>query len=152
MATVTKYAPRDCWRVLYAISTVAGRKIRKSKYCKSLAEAEVMSNQLTRVETASRTGVARLQEIEECINRGWLKSDEAEEAFVGYGELLERKRRVDPTTTDYQQILSAFDDYSATISKGGGTGRDHGKNLSQARKVIEWLEKDLPDLATSRPK
>ena len=151
MATVSRYPKRNCWRVSFAIHVNATKKIRRAKYSKTQAEAKVLSTQLIALETAARTGIGRLSEIEDWINRGWLKAEEAEQIFVGYGESAERKRRVDPEKTDYQQILSAFDDYSASISKGGGMGRDHGKNLSQARQVIAWLERDCPDLAALTP-
>jgi site-specific recombinase XerD len=79
------------------------------------------------------------------------KAEEAEQIFEGYGETRERRRRLEPQTTDYAEIFSAYEDHSAGISKGGALGRDHAKNLSQARKVLEWLQQACPSLPDLTP-
>lgn len=146
MASMSRYPSRNCWRVTYTITLNTGKRSRRAKYIKAHADAKVLTTQLHQLEIATRTRIARQQDIEAWIDRGWLKVDEADRAFDGYAETLERKQRKETQVTDYDKIFAAYESYSAKISKGGALGRDHGKNLSQARKVLEWLEEACPNL------
>jgi integrase len=150
MAALNWYEGRKCWRVCYALR-LRNRKARRAKYTRVKAEASVLLTQLTRVEQATRTGMATQQEIEEWVERGWLDHEQAAIAFAGYSESTQRKRSLHPATTDFERILEAYADHAGRTCKGGALGRNHDKNMSQARQVIAWLRKECSNLAELTP-
>ncbi|MCC7262045.1 MAG: tyrosine-type recombinase/integrase [Candidatus Latescibacteria bacterium] len=151
MASISKYAPRDCWRVSYLI-TLQKNKIQRAKYAKTKPEARVLATRLEQLEAATRSGVVADRNIEDWIDRGWLKEEEAARAFPGYAETVERKRRLQPRPTDYQKILDAYERYAIENSKSKSPDRKTHKNhMSYARQVVSWLESAVPNLKDLTP-
>jgi integrase len=146
MASMGKFAARNCYRITYRLTFGAHKKKPRYKYSKSKEEARVLTTQLEQLEIATRTRIARQVDIEKWIDQGWLKPEEAEEIFDGYKETLQRTLSKTGKQTDYKRIERAFSDYSASIAKGGAFGRPHARNLNHARLVFEWLRADIPRL------
>ena len=85
-------AARNTWRIAYYVK-IKSSLVKKAKYAKAKADANLLKRQLERVEDATRTGLATGKEIEDWIARGWIKEEEAAIAFTGYAETAERKRK-----------------------------------------------------------
>ncbi len=89
MATISWFNARQCWRINYTL-TLRNKKMRRAKYAKAKADANVLATQLGRIEQATRTGMATQHDIEEWIDRDWLAENQAETAFSGFAESIER--------------------------------------------------------------
>lgn len=151
MPTVHPFAARKNWRIRYIID-LRGKKKRKAKYAPTKAEAQVLANRLSAVEQATRTGIARHEDIEEWIDRGWLDVREADQIFIGYQESTERARRTEAQSTNYAEILKAYEQYSLDTTKDEVYGRSHLTNMGRARRTIDWLRanyRQLEDLEIS---
>lgn len=146
MASVHQFAARNTWRIAYYVKIKSGL-VKKAKYAKAKADANLLKRQLERVEDATRTGLATGKEIEDWIARGWIKEEEVAIAFTGYAETAERKRKVALHHTDYKQILDAYEEYAIDVSKGGADRKSHRNHMSMARQVVGWLEEQFPNLS-----
>jgi site-specific recombinase XerD len=124
-----------------------GQRAERAVYAKDRAEGRLLERRLQEIESATRTGIARQEDIEDWITRKWLKPDEAIVAFPGYAESAERLRRRDVQGTDYDSIEEAYADYAHDHSKGGsGSDRNHQNAMSHARHALEWLRGHYPRL------
>lgn len=147
MAKIYPHKQRNCLRIEYTL-TLRGRKVRRPRYVRDTAEARLLQRRLEQLEQATRTGIARQNDIEEWIDRKWLKQEEAKIAFSGcFQESIARKTRRASTSTDYDQILKAYETYSLNATAGsGGADRNHQNAMSHARVALEWLRKNYPTL------
>ncbi|NKB67745.1 MAG: tyrosine-type recombinase/integrase [Candidatus Latescibacteria bacterium] len=146
MATISPFKPRGTFRINYTL-VLLEKKVRKAKYAPTLPEARTLKKRLEALEQATRTGVARLEDIEEWTDRKWLKLTEAELVFPGFAESYARKQRVEGQTTDFDQIEVAFESYSLqATSQSGGAQRNHQNSMSHARVSLEWLKTHFPNL------
>jgi len=145
MASIHDYPTRNTHRIFYRLK-IGGKLVGKSKYAKQLSTANLLKTRLERIEAATRTGMATMQEIGEWIQHGWIKSQEAGLAFPGYEESAERSAGTEISRTDYPAILEAYEDYAADKSKGGEGRKTHRNHVGMAKKVLSWLKLDFPDL------
>ena len=145
MASVHQFPQRNNWRIGYYIR-IDRKSIKKAKYAKTKADANLLKRKLERVEDGCKTALASKKDIDEWVQQGWLKKEEAEQIFIGYKETIARVEELVTESTDYDQILSAYEDYSADNSKGGVFKRTHKTNMGYARQVVAWLRADYPDL------
>lgn len=145
MASVDWFAARKTWRISYRLR-LNGRSLRKAKYAREKAQAKLLKRHIERVEDAVRTGVGRSVDIEEWIERGYLKAEEADQAFLGYRETVKRRRQTELSKTDYSSILAAYEEYALDVGKGGPDRKSHRNHMSMARQVVGWLETVAPDL------
>ena len=111
MAKTYPYKQRNCFRTKYYL-TLDGQRAERAVYAKDRAEGRLLERRLQEIESATRTGIARQEDIEDWITRKWLKPDEAIVAFPGYAESAERLRRRDVQGTDYDSIEEAYADYA----------------------------------------
>lgn len=72
-----KHGPR---RISHAGHQKAGNRCR-SRYARNRAEDDALRRQLEARETATPTGLAQVDRIQEWVQRGWLRHDEADEAL-----------------------------------------------------------------------
>ena len=104
MASLSYYAQRDCFKVNYTLR-LPDNRIRKTKYFKTRDEGRFALNQLGLMETAVKNGVASQDNIEGWITKRWMSMEEAEQAFHGFEDSLQRKEKTQFECTDYAQIL-----------------------------------------------
>lgn len=145
MASVHKFPARNNWRVSYYLK-LNGKSVKKAKYAKLGAEANFLKTQIERLEAATRTGLAVEADIQEWIERGWIKKEEAGTVFRGYLETAKRNSRATLQETGYQEILSSYEDYAADVGKGGVGRKSYRNHMSLAGQVLEWLGTHHPDL------
>ena len=79
MASVHRYPKRDSWRISYYLR-LRDQLVKKAKYSKLRPDANLLKRQLENLEHATRTGLASETEINEWVERGWLKEEEAKTA------------------------------------------------------------------------
>ena len=92
MASMTWYATRSSWRIAYVLKLPQG-EVHRSKYTQHRDGARLLKRELEHLERATRTRIAKDQEIEEWMDKGWVKENEADLIFTGYAETSSRKRR-----------------------------------------------------------
>jgi hypothetical protein len=92
MASIKPYPQRKNSRIRYTLHLPRKSPIERVKYSKTQAESRVMVQRLGEVESAIRTGLARLEAIREWIDRKWITEDEVDLCFEGFAETQERKR------------------------------------------------------------
>jgi integrase len=114
--------------------------------------ARLLKRELEHLEQATRTRIAKDQEIEEWLSKGWVKEDEADLIFRGYAETSSRKRRQQLQQADFDQLLKDYEEYALRTSKSGSPfRRSHRNHMSMARQVVGWLEKEYPNLKELTP-
>ena len=145
MASISPYPPRNCQRISYRLK-LNGRFSQKSRYAKGNSQANRLKRQIEALEEATRTGVATSADIGDWIATGWIKQEEAEIAFPGYGETASRESQPELAKTDYERILEAYEDYVLENSKGGPERKSYKNHLNMASQVISWLRSEFPDL------
>ena len=145
MANVYDSSHRTGKRIQYTI-VVAGKKIRRDKHRPTVVEARLLVREVELLEQATRTQIATSDQIENWIDRRFIKPEEAAQAFPGYTETAARLRRTQHVQTDYDRILERYDDYSAATAKGGVDRKTHANNMSVAKKVIAWLKTHFPQI------
>lgn len=144
MASAAKYPQRGGWRVRYTLS-LGHEKRPRSRYCKTKAAATALCTRLSDMEQATRDQVGSNVQIKKWIEEGLLSLDEAAAAFPGWADTAAR----DPGTTgtDYKAVLDAYENYALVHSKAHDPHRKtHLNNMTLARKVVEWLSANFPDL------
>ena len=145
MASVSEFPARKSLRISYRLK-VDGRFAQKSKYARGNSQANRLKRQLEELEEATRTGVAASTDIKDWIAKGWIKHEEAEVAFPGYGETAAREFQPELIATDYSKILAAYEDYVQENSKGGPERKTYKNHMNMASQVVSWLESDVPNL------
>ena len=146
MASVSRFEPRDSWRIQYTLR-LRGRSKRKSKYASTRVDAQLLARQLENLEDATRTGIARMPDIEAWIERGWLTPQEAAVGFPGFAESARRTRTGKAAAVDFKAIVQAYEDYALRRSKAGNPFRhSHRAHMHLARQVIAWLQAHSPAL------
>ncbi len=146
MAKTYPYKQRNCFRTKYYL-TLDGQRFERVQYAKDRAGSRLLEQRLSEVETATRVGLARQEDIEDWITRKWIKPEEAAMAFPGFVESMAHKRKRDVQATDYDAIEDAYADYDATHAKGGGgSDRNHQNAMSHARHALDWLRAHYPRL------
>ena len=126
---------------------MGGQKKQKSRYPRTLSTGRALSNRVSRLEEATRDGVARDDEIRGWIEEGLLDDSEATAAFPGWRDTM--ARRPDTlVTTDVAALLDAYEEYAISSSKAKDPGRkSHANHMSVARQVCAWLgQRDLHTL------
>ena len=145
MATASFFPRRNCYRVRYSL-TLGSMKKRRAKYAPTEQAADILAARLTKLEQATRTGIASHQDIGDWIRRGWTTVEEADTAFVGFADSTARTQHEQPRITDYDRILCAYKEYSERNTKDDIYRKNHGINMGRAEKVIEWFKARTPDL------
>lgn len=146
MASVSFFEPRDNWRIQYTLR-LGGRSVRKVKYAASRADANLLKRQIENLEDATRTGIVRMRDIEEWIERGWITSREAAVGFPGFAESSRRSRAGRNAAVDFDAILRAYEEYALRRSKAGSPFRkSHYNHMHLARQVVAWLQAEAPTL------
>ena len=79
------------------------------------------AGQLELLEESTKHGYAPKERIEEWIEKGWLRENEAGIIFSGYEEVLAQARVLQPT--DYAQLLNAFENYWIDKTERDVTGK-----------------------------
>ena len=147
MAHLDQFKSRNTHRIRYTLS-LRGRQKTRAKYVRDRVEADQLKVRLEEIERATRTGIARQEDIGEWIDRGWIMQDEAEIAFTGFAESTDRRRHLDGKPTDYDAIEDAYADHATANTKGGGgSTRNIQNSMSHARVGLEWLRSHFPDLS-----
>ena len=72
MANIYDHKPRNCKRIDYVLK-IRGQRIPRTKYAPDDAEARILQRQVEAVESAVRTGIAAIDDIEEWIDKKWIK-------------------------------------------------------------------------------
>ena len=117
MANINWFDSRSCWRIVFNV-VVSGRRVRRAKYEKKKSDAVQLRRALERVETASRSGLATIDEIVDWIKRGWIKPEEATQVFVGFTRDILRQQEEDVVlSVDFQKLLDAYEEYALDHSK-----------------------------------
>ena len=111
MASISYIDSKKLHRIFYRLK-VNGELVDKAKYAKQKSRANQLKTQIGQLESATRIGIAATEEIELWVERGWIKQEEAEEAFPGLKETASRQRRGRVETTDYDAILDAYEEYA----------------------------------------
>lgn len=150
MASVHRYPKRNSWRISYYLR-LRDRLVKKAKYSKLRPDANLLKRQLEKLEHATRTGLASETEINEWVERGWLKEEEAKIAFTGYTETVERNRNRTLLPTDLQRILDGYEEYALNTATGGPERKSHRNHMSQAKQVAKWLREECADIASLTP-
>ena len=145
MAWVAPFKPRTNWRVRYNLYLL-GKRQRRDKYADTRADAELLAKRIEELETATKRGIATRQQIEEWIDRGWLRASEASIAFTGYEESRRRAIGNNPQDTDFSKLLAAYEQYSFGVSKDEIYNKAHKTNMGRAEKVIAWLQTTVMSL------
>lgn len=146
MASYHPFAPRGIWRIQYVLR-LPGKTVRRAKYAPTRADAQVLAHQIERLEAATRNRLAKLEEIEEWIERGWMKPQEAAACFPGFAEAARRAGRIRGLAVDFREILRRYEDYALRHSKAGSPFRkSHQNHMNLARQVVAWLEAEHPAL------
>ncbi|MFA6110871.1 MAG: site-specific integrase [Candidatus Latescibacterota bacterium] len=147
MASVSRFEPRNCWRVSYTVF-LPDRRRPRAKYARSKPEARSLCSRLDQLEAATRSGLAADRDIDFWLERGWLATEEALAAFPGYAETSERRRRVSPDPTDFARILAGYEQYALQKGKSKDPSRKAHKNhMSYAKQVVAWMRDTCPDLS-----
>ena len=145
MASFDYFAPRNCYRVRFTVH-VGKLCHRRSRYPKSKAAARALLARVGSLEEASHDGRAEDREIQQWIEDGLLRPDEAAITFRGWADT--KNRRPSPTdATDYDLILQAYEEYALRTSKARDPVRKtHSNHMSVARQVVKWLTDNFPHL------
>lgn len=147
MASVSRFEPRDSWRIQYTLR-LKGRSARKSKYASTRADALLLARQIENLEDATKTGIARMGDIEGWIDRGWITAQEAAVGFPGFAESSKRSRTGKAIQVDFNAILRAYEEYALRHSKAGNPFRhSHRAHMHLARQVVAWLQVESPALS-----
>lgn len=147
MASVSRFEPRDSWRIQYTLR-LKGRSARKSKYASTRADALLLARQIENLEDATKTGIARMGDIEGWIDRGWITAQEAAVGFPGFAESSKRSRTGKAIQVDFNAILRAYEEYALRHSKAGNPFRhSHRAHMHLARQVVAWLQTESPALS-----
>ena len=148
MAKTYPHKQRSSWRIEYTL-TIGDKKKRRPKYTKERAVARVWERQLADLEIATQTGLARSEQIQEWIDKKWIKLEEAEVAFPGFRESVERQRVRDRIGTDYDRLEQACAEYSMDVTRGsGGADLNHSTALAHFRHPLAWLKAQYPDISS----
>ena len=102
------------------------------------------------LETATRLGIATRAQIEQWIDRGWLRQTEAKVAFTGFEESRVRALEKSPQATDFAKLLAAYERYSMGVTKDEIYSKGHKTNMGRAEKVILWLQETATALRDLR--
>ena len=150
MASMSKRAARDSWRVDYFLY-LTDRKVRRTQYTKLKAEARILSSQLEQLEQATKRQYAPRPQVESWVEKGWISEEQAAQLFAGYDEVVEQRRRTEQGAreADFEKVLSAYEEYSLRSGKGGADRinlKSHRNNMSMARQVVAWLQDQAPFL------
>ena len=86
MASVHQFPQRNNWRIGYYIR-IDRKSIKKAKYAKTKADANLLKRKLERVEDGCKTALASKKDIDEWVQQGWLKKEEAEQILMGIKKL-----------------------------------------------------------------
>ena len=146
MASISYTEHKRIYRVFYRLK-INGGFVDKAKYAKQKSKANGLKTQLEQLESATRTGIATLGEIEQWIARGWLKKNEATQGFPGYEESMTRKKRTQVSGTNYKEIQVAYEEYVQANSKGGIDRKSYRNHISMANQVLAWLEEEFPNIS-----
>ncbi len=149
MAWIAPFSPRRNWRVGFILQLRDERR-RRYKYVPTRADADVLAKGVEQLETATKMGIARREQIEEWIDRGWLRPSEAEDTFTGFAESRRRAAANGPQVTDFSKLLAAYEQYSFGVSKDEIYNKGHKTNLGRAKKVIAWLQATAPAIKDLR--
>ncbi len=142
MASIHLDRKRRHWRVTYAVHLPSGTR-RRSRYCSTRREADQMRRALEAVESATRAGMATMDQIEEWIGREWIGRQEARETFRSYRESGLSVQ----TAVGLEALLVAYEDYALDHSKAGSPWRkSHRNHMIMARQVVDWLKEEHPAL------
>ena len=96
------------------------------------------------MEEATRDGLAQDQEIQQWIEDGLLKLQEAATAFRGWAETQDRVP-APLATIDLDAVLAAYETYSIRTSKARDPERKtHQVHMSTARQVLLWMADKIP--------
>lgn len=145
MASLDRFAPRDCWRIRYTVTIGANAK-RRARYCRTRSAANALQTRLQAVEDGTRQRVASDHQIREWIEAGYLTGPEAVVAFPGWRDTGARSQ--EPAGTDYERIHDAYEAYALRTSKARDPFRKaHRNHMSVARAALAWMRETAPDLA-----
>ncbi len=143
MASLKHEKKHRRFRVSYSIRLPAG-PIYRSRYATTRAEADQLRRQLEAVETAARTGLAPVDQIEDWLGRGWLKPEEAMAAFRDWRQ---SGGGAAPARVDFERIQAAYEEYALSHSKAGSPYRkSHRTHQSLSARVVAWLQAEHPAL------
>ena len=109
--------------------------VRKQKRRKKKEQAEAL-----------RTELARLEQVREDLQRErGLTAEQAEAVFEAYRDVL--AARGGPNAVDFAKMRMAYEDYILSRSKARDpTRKSHYNHMNQADQVLQWLQRDHPDL------
>lgn len=139
MATVGEHSKGH--RVSYVLTSMESKNFYIQKYYKTKAQARQFAQQIQVVETATKTGLARFDQLQEWIGRGWITEDQATRCFAGYDQIAES------VEVDLDTILNAYKDYAISNSKAKDASRKTYRTaVGQATKIVDWLRQNSPQL------
>ena len=152
MASLGWFKARSCYRVRWRVYRPGGDSTPGSRYPKTREEANAVLGVVSQLETATRTGLARAEQIQEWIDLGFLTMQQAVAAFPGYKDT---SARVSPETvlepTDFGQVLDRYEEEALRKSKARNPHRGtHRNTMARARRVAAWLQDHFPQLWTLR--
>ena len=144
MAHLDKFKPRNCHRVRWTLH-LGQHRVQKSRYPKSVPAARALYTKVSRLEEATRDGLAEDREIRQWMDEDLLSSEQAARAFRGWSETSTRSRK--PKPTDYTWLLEAYEEYALRNSKAKDPLRkSHRNHMSVAQQVVDWLKQTAPRL------
>ena len=100
MATLGYHTKRKRWRVDYSLR-LPDRTKRRTKYARTQDEGRHLQASLLALESACRSGMARTDDVEDWVRRGYIKVEEAGDVFTGYLDSLDRDQRARLSRTNY---------------------------------------------------
>ena len=148
MASLQPYPSRSCYRVRFSVK-VGNRRKTRNRFPKTQALARVLHSRVTRVEEATRDGVARNDEIRSWIDEDLLEEAEAGIAFPGWRDRVARQPgNLNPGNVD--RLLEEYENYAIANSKAKDPQRkSHRNHMSLAKQVAAWLrDRDLTALTS----
>ena len=150
MAYVNHFPARNCWRVCYTLRPASSKsKSRRSKYAKTHHEARLLAGQLQQLENAVRAGYSAKEDIDEWVEKEWLKPVEAARIFEGYQNVVDGRPAL--KHTNCAEILDAYETNWLELSKRDVHQKNLSSDMSHVRPVVQWLETEVSDLSLLTP-
>jgi integrase/recombinase XerD len=133
--------PTGTYRVTYTLRT-GSQSHRLFRSAADRAEAKQLGERLVELERAVRTGIARRDQLDEWIARGWLPVETAVKAFPVYEGPPSA-----PHPYDRRQLLDAY----ARVTERSCREKTAHINLYRARRILDWLDdQPLAGLTTEK--
>lgn len=146
MASVNENKAKSNWKISYRLF-LGGKVKQKAKYVKDRSMGNKLLVQANQVEQATKHRMASIEDINAWVDSKWITREEASHIFDGFADSVRLKNRTLGAVTDYGKIMSRYEVYAEENSKAKSALRKtYVSSMSVARKVIEWLEGDFPDI------